>query len=302
MSPQFRDNPHYVEYVRLLHELHFLMRDGKDESPEGEAIRDQMDWPWRHLNEEEVNRVNGMSADLYTLESDSPIVHPTSPVQTPGDYWDEIQAARSEGDYDRVLALLRDKPQLVADDRAAFYRGLCYSHLGDHETAVMFHRHAVAVNPESSDYSSFLLRSLETARRSHEAGQVAMKLAQDTCGPPHIRAAAAHTLLHVADQSADQDAAILLDVAGEVFHELIDAMTPTSHRRQFVDFVCMGLVECKLRQNKDSEALDAVNQAVSFDPQYDQPLVVRGLLQSQSNLPAALDAFQMAVERGTRSV
>ena len=61
------DTDHLAEYVRLLHQLHRLIVDGKGESDEAEEIRDHMDYPWRHLNAEELAFVDQLSVDLYRL-------------------------------------------------------------------------------------------------------------------------------------------------------------------------------------------------------------------------------------------
>ena len=47
MPPQpFVMNPNYLAMVRGVRELHLLMAEGKDDSPEADAIRDATDAPW----------------------------------------------------------------------------------------------------------------------------------------------------------------------------------------------------------------------------------------------------------------
>jgi hypothetical protein len=65
---------HFRESVRLLKELHFLMAEGKSETNEADRLRDLMDEHWYSMSPEEVGRVRGLSADLYTL-----VDHPPSP-------------------------------------------------------------------------------------------------------------------------------------------------------------------------------------------------------------------------------
>ncbi len=133
------------------------MRDGFSESDEAEAIRDQMDFPWRQLSPEEINRVDGMSADLYTLESDSPIQHPEAGGINSAEFAAEIKAARKDGDYDRILSLLRDKPQFISADRAAFLRGWCYEQLGEAETAELFFQNAARLDSANDLYDVFVV-------------------------------------------------------------------------------------------------------------------------------------------------
>src|SRR5262245_18001598 len=70
MTRTFTDNPNYLEYERLLKELHHLIRDGQGDSDEADKIRDSMDWPERKLTREEHDRLKGLSADLYMLQDD----------------------------------------------------------------------------------------------------------------------------------------------------------------------------------------------------------------------------------------
>ena len=58
-------NTYYEEYCRLLRELHKLDLVDKMNSPEADLIRDQMDEPWNHLTEEEIQTSNAWSAQLY---------------------------------------------------------------------------------------------------------------------------------------------------------------------------------------------------------------------------------------------
>ena len=43
------------------------VRDGWDESSEGEALRERMDEPGGRLSDEEITSLNGISADFYSL-------------------------------------------------------------------------------------------------------------------------------------------------------------------------------------------------------------------------------------------
>lgn len=43
------------------------MREGRDEGPEGDDLRDRMDDPGERLSREELAAVKGIAADFYTL-------------------------------------------------------------------------------------------------------------------------------------------------------------------------------------------------------------------------------------------
>src|SRR3954468_21024741 len=79
----FFNNPDFLQYVRLLSDLHQLIRGGTDETPEGEALRDRMDDPGSRLSSDEIVAVNGISADFYSLAASStgPVLPRTDEVQ-----------------------------------------------------------------------------------------------------------------------------------------------------------------------------------------------------------------------------
>jgi hypothetical protein len=66
-SDKFFNNPAFREYIFLLAELHRLIREGRDETPEGWAINDAMDGPGAQLSAEEVEAVGLLAADFYNL-------------------------------------------------------------------------------------------------------------------------------------------------------------------------------------------------------------------------------------------
>ena len=64
-APRFFQNPAFNEYVRLLAQQHRLIREGRDESPEGERLANAMDVPGSLLSREEVEEAQAISADFY---------------------------------------------------------------------------------------------------------------------------------------------------------------------------------------------------------------------------------------------
>ena len=52
-------------YMQLLRHLHKLIRTGRSDSPEADAVRHRMDDPWKHLTSEEVALVRKYSSSLY---------------------------------------------------------------------------------------------------------------------------------------------------------------------------------------------------------------------------------------------
>ncbi len=55
----------YIETEKLLRQLAILMDDGKSESLEADAIRDEMDTWWYMLSPDEEKNIRQLSVDLY---------------------------------------------------------------------------------------------------------------------------------------------------------------------------------------------------------------------------------------------
>jgi len=146
---------HYSKSVALLIELHLLMRDGKSETDEADIIRDQLDVPWKHLTENETNRIRNLSADLASLEPDSPFHHPERGGITRLDTADQIKLARRSNEYERILSILRDHAEDVSADHAAFLRGWCYEQLGEPQVANLFFSYAARLDEANDLYAVF---------------------------------------------------------------------------------------------------------------------------------------------------
>src|SRR5581483_1103698 len=104
-TPRFFDNPHFRDYVRLLQQLHRLIREGVDETDEGEELRERMDEPARDLSRDEIYCLKGISADFYTLSDPPWQIQPSPPAES--QEWKEMQKAREARDFVRALHLLR---------------------------------------------------------------------------------------------------------------------------------------------------------------------------------------------------
>src|SRR5690348_14062241 len=133
---RFFDNPHFLAYVRLLRQLHQLIREGVDETAEGDELRERMDEPARDLSQEEIDCLNGISADFYTLSDPPWQVQPSYPLAQ--QEWKEVQKARAARDFVRALDLLRRNQVCYDASTVASERGKIWSEVGENEIAVEF--------------------------------------------------------------------------------------------------------------------------------------------------------------------
>src|ERR1019366_7741865 len=101
-----------AEYARHLLALHALDLQGKHNSGEADAIRDEMDAPWYGMTEQERDRMGGLSEDLYALaDGGPPRVEMTD--QELNEWRKELAECKSryvQGDIDAWLAFWR-KPR-----------------------------------------------------------------------------------------------------------------------------------------------------------------------------------------------
>lgn len=103
--PNSPSSQHYRQVVRGFLRLHQLTAEGRDESPDADAVRDSLDLPWRALTENEKEKIQGLSADLFAITD--PIAGgalETNPQAQKS--LAEIFEAKQRGEWDRALALL----------------------------------------------------------------------------------------------------------------------------------------------------------------------------------------------------
>lgn len=150
-----KSDEHFRNAVALLMQLHDLMRDGKSETNEADELRDQLDIPWKHLSEDEARSIRNLSADLASIEPDSPFKHPNEGGILNSKTADQIQFARQSNRYEEILSVLRQHAEDVSADRAAFLRGWCYEQLGEPEVAGFFFSYAAQLDQKNDLYAVF---------------------------------------------------------------------------------------------------------------------------------------------------
>ncbi len=163
---KFADNPSYVQYERLLDDLSRLMAEGKGDTGEADAVRDEMDAPWYKLSQDETDRLRGVSADLYMLQNDE-VYEPYE--GTPEELRSRLNDAWDRGQYEAVLALLRKGTPFLTPARVAYLRGRCYAALGHLDTALLFLRYAAERDPERATYQVAVLDLLLKLHRADDA-------------------------------------------------------------------------------------------------------------------------------------
>ena len=163
---KFANNPCYVQYESLLRELHRFIAAGMGDSDEAEAVREEMDAPEQRLTQDEIMRLNGLSADLYMLQDDE-IYEKYDGTQE--ELRASLKAALDRHNHEAVLSLLRKGTPFLTPGQVAALRGRSYAALGHLETALPFLQYAAQREPEDAAHGLFLVGLLLQLDRPEDA-------------------------------------------------------------------------------------------------------------------------------------
>lgn len=127
--------------------LHELIRNGQDDSPEAESIRDTLDLPLRKLDRTEQARAQWLSEDLYSIgETLSADHHPSAGSIGQQQLVKAIQAWGNQ-EWDLALALLRQNRDYIPHAVLSYFRGTIWLAAGHPNIAAVFFRHASENHP-----------------------------------------------------------------------------------------------------------------------------------------------------------
>jgi hypothetical protein len=191
--PQFFRNPDFMEYVRLLYGLHFAIKEGWDESEEGEALRERMDAPGSRLSGEEITGLHGISADFYSL-ADQP---PRQVLPITAEVMVDLEAAlqaRKSNDFGQALELLRKQARHIPVAALAYLRGRVWMEAGEYPIATMFLQRASELEPDNVNYHYLALHSLSKADPVAAAERAQIILSSPERYPPGLVLKAADIL------------------------------------------------------------------------------------------------------------
>jgi tetratricopeptide (TPR) repeat protein len=264
LSDRFMNNPAYVEYEALLRKLHQVTAHHGNDSAEAESVREQMDAPERRLNRWEINRLNGLSADLYMLRGEEVL---QSPAIEPDSLYRQIKEHQSWNDWDAVLSLLRHRPSTASHEAAALSRARAYESLGHYDAALLFLEFAYRNNAGDPFYQALRIRLLADAGHLSRAASDAEHTLATRTGPPLLLIAAADVLVEAAQNEA-------LEFAQKRYERILSSLnavlkeTPRTSGLTANDFVLGELVRaaCLFGLRNFEHALAALRKAVEADP------------------------------------
>jgi tetratricopeptide (TPR) repeat protein len=194
----FHDNPAFVEYEDLLCRLHALMAEGEEDGAEAEVVRDAMDGPSKYLSEAEIGRLKGLSADLYLLSQSEtfPIGREVLPLPV---LLIKLKQHEEEGDWEGVLAVLRQRGSEAPARAVAFARARAYAALGHLKVAIQFLDFAFRDEPQVPSYIWIRLQWLARSGHPIEAVSYAEKLLASGNIPSLVQVACADAFYRLAE-------------------------------------------------------------------------------------------------------
>jgi tetratricopeptide (TPR) repeat protein len=172
--------PPTLTYARLLRQVHALIAEGKGDTPEAEALADQMDAPWHAMTEQEQARMRGLSIDLYALAEPGggQVAMSAEELRKRQEQATVVRDALfGVGDVDTALAFLRrPSPSSIPRQAIRFLQARCWQRLGDLETALVFLKAAEKLDPHQA---ISVLMLLQTLGRVHEVEEYANRIMDD---------------------------------------------------------------------------------------------------------------------------
>ena len=172
-------SPSFRLVAKGLVELHQLIKDGQDDAPAAESVRDALDAPLKALNPVEKERAQWLSEDLYSVSE--PPAATTQKEMSPQaqQQLNEANEARQSQEWDRALALLRQWREYISPALLSYLRGRIWEDAGYPAVAAAFFGHASESDPATANYRALYLVAL-----AESDPQAAGKLARDVLVNP----------------------------------------------------------------------------------------------------------------------
>ncbi|MGH7139047.1 MAG: hypothetical protein ACREHD_25150 [Pirellulales bacterium] len=162
----------FFESLGLLKRLHLLSLAENDQGDEADVIREAMERLWWRLSDVERDRLDGLSADLYSIGENRP-----APARVGDDVTKSFEAAISSGKWDDALEVLRQHEAALPPSDVAALRGVAWGSLGHHNIAALFFAEAVRLRPDDINPKCLYLRALVRAGERERAKEEATRLA-----------------------------------------------------------------------------------------------------------------------------
>jgi len=275
-----------------------MIRENRDESDEGELLRESMEWPWNHLDKDEIAEVRSISVDLY-----GKLIHGLSDID-PKIALRSALDARDRGDFLEAMRLFRICAPAMDPAQLAYARGTIWRAVREFGVAAEFFRFAADLEPTSATFRYFWLESLAKVDRPRAIQEAEAICLNSRNEPPRLALAAANMLITYANFGGSQPTAIGMREVANVLQDSIDRLrikeSATEEGGRFLADAYRVLWSCHVLLGDRSSAGDAISRGLALAPEHPSLLVARGLQRyiagDEGN--AELD-FEKAMTQGT---
>ncbi len=190
--------PPFENMIGLLWKLHIQSGKSINNSTDADELRKQMGELWPDLTDHEQAKVDGLSADLYSLVRE---------ITSPASFSSEVAAlvgfAVRDQNWDIALQLLRDHEGQLPADMVAFFRGRCWDELvSDREISTAFFSLSARINPNDHEIVGTAVVRLLELHRISEAVVIGEQLIRQT-NDAWPQLLAAEILFSAVDQGFD---------------------------------------------------------------------------------------------------
>ena len=280
-------SPAVNAYAAGLAKLHDLELAGRFESQEAEAVRDEMDLPWRYLNAREHNLVDKLAASLNRL------LEPKSgrPDTVAASLIDSLLEKLSKCDLNTILDDIDNLDSQLPEAMGACLRGLSWREWNVPEAALPFFRFAYSKRPDSQSYLLQLISALLATHRFAEGQEIASQNVQRNLRP-EVRLKLAEAIIADALERDEADHSLLLQ-AKQVATDALTALEQDENAEP--EIAAAGyffLALCYLVLGDEAAAKEACREAIRIDPTSVDALAMWGQFNSEDISTGDRKAFQ----------
>lgn len=279
INQQFFLNPEFRKYLSLLRNLHELIRSGDDETADGEALRDSMDQPAEKLTPAEVECLNGISADFYSLANG--FEHNVLPRTADADsFIRESFNARNERNYAKSMTILRRAQQHLELWQLSYVRGSILLEAGEPLAAADFFLKAATLYPENPNFRFMWLAALDKADPEVASSEAELILRAPSEHPAKLVYKAAD-IIFASTRDLDAEAAMgRIQELIPVFEETILRLQVSGEASEEPSVLAAAislLGFCHEHLGHGDDAIQCFNQGLLLHPTNDALRVARGI-------------------------
>jgi hypothetical protein len=277
----------------LIRRLHDLIARAADESPEGDAVREEMDLLWPQLQPDEVRLLSGLSADLYSF-TDQEIKDERYASTRAGEVEGRLADAYRAGRYDETLELLRyPGAATLPSEAVAFVRSRCWEGLGDLEIALWFMERS-ARHPSRN---GVLVLHLLDRLRHHDARRAkAREYIDAPDAHPDVTLASISALYQPAAPAQELEG--ILSAASRALDKLL--VVPAADRNPHLGLIGVAAVAATRRVlSKARNLIEAYAPLVDAYGVFDFVWTAYGLDLAGTDRARAVEAFARAIDLRT---